>query len=115
MRAERRPLLALPGSGSGGRRAQRRSSASARDTAAVPGVAFAVDDDLLDRLKSWRSGEARRRGVPAYVVFHDTTLAALAAGRPGDMSALRAVKGIGPAKLEAYGDVLLKLVAGKEA
>ena len=49
--------------------------------------------------------------MPPYVVFHDRTLAALAAARPRDREALRQVPGIGPAKLEAYGDALLALLA----
>jgi superfamily II DNA helicase RecQ len=44
------------------------------------------------------------------VVFHDRTLAAIAAARPGDAGQLGAVKGVGPAKLAAYGDAVLALV-----
>ena len=54
--------------------------------------------------------EARRRNVPAYVVFHDRTLAALAAARPRSAAQLLDVKGVGSAKLEAYGDALLALL-----
>jgi len=68
------------------------------------------DPGLLARLKAWRTEEARRRRVPPYVVFHDSTLAAIAAARPGDAEALRRVKGVGPAKLEAYGAAVLRLV-----
>jgi superfamily II DNA helicase RecQ len=70
-----------------------------------------VDPALLARLKSWRSEEARRRGMPPYVIFHDRTLEALAAVQPRDREALRRVRGIGPAKLETYGDALLELLA----
>jgi superfamily II DNA helicase RecQ len=70
----------------------------------------AVDPELLRRLKAWRTEEARRRGVPPYVVFQDRTLAALAAAAPRDREALQRVKGIGPAKLEAYGAELLRLI-----
>jgi ATP-dependent DNA helicase RecQ len=49
--------------------------------------------------------------VPAYVVFPDRTLAAIAALRPRNPDALRAVQGIGPAKLELYGAALLDLVS----
>ena len=71
-----------------------------------------VDADLLGRLKVWRGDEARRKGVPAYVVFHDATLAALASARPQTRAALLGVRGLGPAKLEAYGDELLTLLTG---
>jgi len=70
-----------------------------------------IDPELLARLKSWRTDEARRKGMPPYVVFHDRTLEALAAARPRDRDALRLVRGIGPAKLEAYGDTLLGLLS----
>ena len=66
---------------------------------------------LLARLRSWRTEEARRKGMPPYVIFHDRTLTALAAAQPRDREALRQVRGIGPAKLEAYAEALLRLLA----
>jgi superfamily II DNA helicase RecQ len=69
-----------------------------------------VDPALLERLKSWRTEEARRKGMPPYVIFHDSTLVALAAAPPRDRDDLRRVRGIGPAKLEAYGEALLGLL-----
>jgi DNA helicase-2/ATP-dependent DNA helicase PcrA len=78
--------------------------------------AVAEDDPLLVSLKRWRLERAKEEGKPAYVVFHDTTLAAIAATRPGSEAELRAVPGIGPAKLERYGaDVLAAVAAGTEA
>ncbi len=64
----------------------------------------------IDALREWRRREAARRSVPAYVVLHDRTLAALAAFRPATLEALSAIPGIGPAKLEAYGKELLSLL-----
>ena len=58
----------------------------------------------------WRLGQARAQGVPAYVVFNDRTLEALAALRPSTEHGLLQVPGIGPAKLEAYGDQILELL-----
>ena len=72
-----------------------------------------VDPELLARLKQWRTEEARRQGMPPYVVFHDRTLVAVAAARPADRDALRHVPGIGPAKLERYGDALLALLESR--
>ena len=69
------------------------------------------DAGLLDRLRKWRFAEAKRRGVPAFVIFHDTTLGALAALRPSDEKALRAVRGIGPAKAEAFGEAILQVLS----
>ncbi|HKT59590.1 MAG TPA: HRDC domain-containing protein, partial [Gemmatimonadales bacterium] len=82
---------------------------SSLDTAAPPPLE--PDPSLLDRLKTWRREEARRKGLPSYVIFHDSTLEALAAIHPRDREALARVRGIGPAKLEAYGDALLALLA----
>ena len=52
-----------------------------------------------------------RQGKPAYTVFDDKTLAAIATALPGDLARLADVKGVGPAKLEQYGDDVLTLVA----
>jgi ATP-dependent DNA helicase RecQ len=70
-----------------------------------------ADPELLARLKAWRTDEARRRSLPPYVIFHDRTLAAVAAARPAGAAELARIKGIGPAKLAAYGEALLKLLA----
>jgi ATP-dependent DNA helicase RecQ len=70
----------------------------------------APDQDLLARLKGWRTEMARSRSVPPYVIFHDRTLAEVAAARPSDLEALAKIKGIGPAKLAAYGEDLLRLL-----
>ena len=71
-----------------------------------------ADPEVLDDLKAWRSATARASGVPAYVIFHDATLAALAEARPGNRQELLAVPGLGPVKVERYGDTLLALLAG---
>ncbi len=74
------------------------------------------DDPLLASLKQWRRERAKEEGKPAYVVFHDATLAAIAARRPETEAELGALPGIGPAKLERYGaDVLAAVAAGAEA
>ncbi|MFP5068625.1 ATP-dependent DNA helicase UvrD2 [Pseudonocardia nantongensis] len=70
-----------------------------------------VDLELLDRLKQWRAGEAKRQDVPAFVVLTDATLTALAEQRPADPSALVGIPGIGAAKLDRYGDDVLRLLA----
>ena len=64
---------------------------------------------------AWRKALARASGVPAHVIFHDATLAAVAEARPADRQALMAVAGIGPLKAERYGDELLALVARASA
>jgi ATP-dependent DNA helicase RecQ len=70
-----------------------------------------VDAGLAAELRAWRLRRAREDAVPAYVVLHDATLAELAARKPRSQGELAAVKGLGPAKLERYGDELLALLA----
>ena len=61
-------------------------------------------------LRAWRTARAREDAVPPYIVFHDQTLAAIAEVRPSTLAGLRRVKGIGPSKLETYGDEILEVV-----
>jgi DNA helicase-2/ATP-dependent DNA helicase PcrA len=70
-----------------------------------------VDVELLDRLKDWRRSAAKEQQVPAYVVFTDATLTAIAEQRPADTSALVSIPGIGANKLDRYGEAVLALVA----
>jgi ATP-dependent DNA helicase RecQ len=69
-----------------------------------------ADLALFEVLRAWRAGEARSRGVPAYVVFSDATLAAIATARPRSEDALLEVSGVGPRKLAEYGAAVLELV-----
>jgi ATP-dependent DNA helicase RecQ len=70
----------------------------------------ASSTQLLARLKELRSAIAREDRVPAYVVFADRTLAELAVRRPRTTSAMEQVRGIGPAKLEKYGERFLAVL-----
>ncbi len=89
-------------------RARLRSGAGGRRVARAGEQA---DPGVLAALRSWRAGAARASGVPAYVVFHDTTLAAVAEARPHDRRSLLALPGMGPVKAERYGEALLAVVA----
>ncbi|MEU2610432.1 ATP-dependent DNA helicase UvrD2 [Micromonospora sp. NPDC007271] len=71
-----------------------------------------VDEELHARLREWRQRVAEAQRVPAYVVFTDATLTALAERKPGRSEELIAIAGIGPRKLGLYGDTVLALVAG---
>jgi superfamily II DNA helicase RecQ len=62
-------------------------------------------------LRAWRTARARDDAVPPYVIAHDATLAAIAEARPRTLAALRRVHGMGPARLERYGDEILEIVA----
>jgi ATP-dependent DNA helicase RecQ len=75
-----------------------------------PGHEDTGNSSLLAALKAWRSQTARTRGVPAYVVLHDSTIDGIATSRPTTLTQLRAIPGIGDKKLEHYGDELIALV-----
>ena len=90
------------------------SSAPSRQQA-TPGPAVTVGRGgaLFDRLKEWRRKRAQADGVPAYVVFHDRTLAEIAERECKDWADLAAISGVGPAKLERYADEVLAVVAAR--
>ena len=69
------------------------------------------DDPILVALKDWRRSIARANNVPAYIVFTDKTLQAIAFERPDSEIGLSRISGLGPVKLARYGDDLLRLVA----
>ena len=66
---------------------------------------------LAARIKQWRADEAKRLKVPAYVVLHDRTLTALAQVRPRNPRQLLEIDGMGPAKVERFGEAILRLCA----
>jgi ATP-dependent DNA helicase RecQ len=61
----------------------------------------------FEALKAWRLTRAREDDVPAYLVFHNSTLEEIAARRPRSLDELAAVPGVGPTKLERYGEGVL--------
>jgi ATP-dependent DNA helicase RecQ len=69
---------------------------------------------LFEALRLWRRQVAQEHGVPAYTVFHDSTLQEIARRRPGSTEELRAVSGVGAIKLERYGPAVLDLVQGAQ-
>src|SRR5262249_18730176 len=73
------------------------------------------DPALHAALKAWRAEIARKRGVPAYVVLHDSTIDGIAQVKPATLIALRGIAGIGDKKLEHYGEELIALVASNRA
>ena len=93
-------------------RARLRSTAGGRRS---PRAGERADPQVLQALRSWRADTARASGVPAFVVFHDTTLAAVAEARPRDRPSLLALPGMGPVKADRYGDALLAVVAASAA
>lgn len=136
---QRRPSRFLPvaqaapaGRGPGGRRETRDPDGTRRRLIAIPcrvcGATLTdaaarklgrcatcpstMDEELFARLREWRTAQASAQGVPAYVVFTDATLTALAERRPSAPAELTAIAGIGPRKLSLYGPAVLALIAG---
>jgi ATP-dependent DNA helicase RecQ len=68
-------------------------------------------DGLYEALSAWRRDRAREDAIPPYHVFHNAVLDEIAARRPRSREELAAVPGVGPAKLDRYGDAVLKVVA----
>jgi DNA helicase-2/ATP-dependent DNA helicase PcrA len=70
-----------------------------------------LDEDLLERLRTWRREQANEQKVPAYCVFTDATLAAIAESRPASLAELSRVPGIGQVKLDRYAAEVLEICA----
>jgi len=100
-----------------GARARASRSKSRRGDLAprATGEGRSNDAGLQTDLRAWRSEIARKRGVPAYVVLHDSTIDGIAASRPTTLNQLRNIPGIGDKKLEHYGDELIALVRAAES
>src|SRR6267154_2341323 len=95
----------------GSRSKSRRGDLAPRAT----GEGRSNDAGLQTDLRAWRSEIARKRGVPAYVVLHDSTIDGIAASRPTTLNELRNIPGIGDKKLEHYSDELIALVKAEES
>jgi RecQ family ATP-dependent DNA helicase len=80
--------------------------------AAEPKALTAEGEALAGRIREWRAAEAKRLKVPAYVVLHDRTVTALAEARPRNPRELLGIDGIGPAKVERFGEEILRLCQG---
>ena len=98
---------------------ERVSGAPQRRIAALEpldGASSAGDEEerrILEALQRWRRDRARADAVPAYVVAHDAVLFSLAEARPQSLSALSRISGMGPVKIERYGEDILAILAGR--
>jgi ATP-dependent DNA helicase RecQ len=94
--------------------APKREKRHERKTIAAGQLNIAADYDarLFDQLRALRRRLAEQQGVPAFVVFSDATLQAMTAARPTDRQAMLRVSGVGPAKLERYGEAFLAVIRG---
>ena len=102
--------LQLRRASDGAPRARAARRGATRKDAAPP---LPLDADALQRfaaLKAWRAEVAREHGLPAYVIFHDATLAEMAREAPGSLDALAGISGVGAKKLDAYGREILRVL-----
>ena len=91
-------------------RGKRKAAAKAREAFGSVAPPTSEESALFEALKTWRKGVAAEQGVPAYVVFHDKTLAEVARVKPRTIGALQQVSGVGESKLARYGADLLEVV-----
>ena len=89
-----------------------RSSRAAKQSAATD--LAPADVEVFERLRAWRAATAKEAGVPAYVVFHDATLRAIATQKPATTGELGTISGVGATKLERYGDGVLAALADED-
>ncbi|MFJ3725108.1 ATP-dependent DNA helicase UvrD2 [Streptomyces sp. NPDC090045] len=73
-----------------------------------------MDEGLYERLREWRAGQSKEQGLPAYCVFTDKTLMAIAEAAPTEPGELSMISGVGGRKLERYGAEVLAICAGQE-
>jgi ATP-dependent DNA helicase RecQ len=91
---------------------KRSSRKATRDAVAPDGQPLPLAGrECLDALKAWRAEVAREHNLPAFVIFHDATLRAVAAQLPQSMADLEGISGIGQKKREAYGAEVLRVVS----
>jgi ATP-dependent DNA helicase RecQ len=116
--AERARGAARRGAAAAARAARRRAATRAERVRKEHGAKpppLPLDDEGLARftaaLKAWRAEVAREHNLPAYVVFHDATLAEMAREAPDSLDALAGISGVGAKKLEAYGAEILRVLA----
>ncbi|MFF1840964.1 DNA helicase RecQ [Streptomyces sp. NPDC058217] len=90
-----------------------RSSKGERSPKAAAAVAELAPDavPVFEALRGWRGAQAKEQGVPAYVIFHDATLREIASVRPGSLTELGTISGLGEKKLATYGEGVLEVLA----
>ena len=109
LRVQLREASSQAGHSASGRKSKKAPATPVKHSESKPAVA--LDDQGQARfsaLKAWRAEVARVHNLPAYVIFHDATLIAIAARAPTSMADLNGISGIGVKKLEAYGEEVLR-------
>lgn len=87
-------------------------SNEASTSANLMGLLSDENKNLFDSLKSWRLHESKKQAIPPFIVFTNKQLAEIASLNPTTLNHLSQIDGIGPIKLEKYGDIILKIVDG---
>jgi DNA helicase-2/ATP-dependent DNA helicase PcrA len=90
------------------------TTAAQRKTGRCADCPPSYDEALFDRLRQWRLGVARAAAVPAFVVFTDATLTAIAEREPSDEAALATISGVGARKLALYGADIIAVLRGAD-
>ena len=80
----------------------------------APKTAAADRSPLSNALRAWRTARARADSIAPFIVFHDSTIEAIAERRPRTIPELRRVPGIGPMKLDRYGEEIVAIVTGAD-
>jgi ATP-dependent DNA helicase RecQ len=88
----------------------RKVSKAERGSRAKEGYEEVADDPLWHALKAKRMELAKEQGVPPYVIFHDSTLLEILNQKPGSLTEMSQITGVGQAKLERYGDAFLEVL-----
>jgi ATP-dependent DNA helicase RecQ len=102
-----------PKRGGSGRTAAGKATRGARTKDRPPPIPLdAGAHARFEALKTWRAEVAREHNLPAYIVFHDATLAEMAQAMPDSLDALGEISGVGAKKLEAYGSEILRVLGG---
>ena len=115
LRGEVQITLRQPGVASKAARVAKRGKGTSAQRTRGKSPPLPLDEAGLARfeaLKAWRGELARERKLPAYVIFHDATLAEMAHTAPGSLEAIENISGVGAKKLEAYGRDILRVLGG---
>jgi ATP-dependent DNA helicase RecQ len=112
----RRSRTAEPGSRRSRSRTGRAGAATpANDTPASAAGSGGEEERLFERLRQWRRSIAAERGLPPYLIFHDSTLREIARLRPETIAGLAGVPGIGQRKLDAWGEAIIGQIGARDS
>jgi DNA helicase-2/ATP-dependent DNA helicase PcrA len=91
------------------------ASGAERKVGRCNGCPPSYEEQTFDALRQWRKAVALEAEVPAFVVFTDATLTAIAEAKPASLEELAALAGVGPSKLERYGEDVLRVLVESTA